>query len=903
MIAGEPLQLLTTKVLLPRLPAGLVERPRLLGLIDQVRAKQLTVIKGGAGFGKTALAIAFAQRLGENGHLVAWLGLDPDDSEPTRFIRYVAQALHRASGSCEASVRLISDVSLLAPVTFVASLINELADIDEDVYLILDDYHAIADDEVHAALAYLLRRAPSQFHLMLTTRVEPELPLAGLRGANQLLEIDADALRFDADETQRFLERENIATVPTEAKVLEDKTEGWPALLRIFVSALKPGQSFAQGLERLSGTGRPIGAYLAELLDGLPSNVVATMVRTAIVDRFSASLCQAITGAMSEKDFLETMASCQSLLAPLDQEGRWFRYHPLLAEHLSQRLKSELGDEIPWLHRRAYRWYARQELWTEAVRHAIAAGETDQAVGWIKNCAMDLVKQGDLLTLMDWQRLFPTELMRGQLAVRLAMAWGMALAMRFDEALELATELEADVSTGDTSKAELIRCECETIRSVAIALKDDSRTALVLAEAALRSTSDPWTANVASNVVRFGHLKAGDFKSFYATPWIPYSHEEDRRNLFASVYRRCLLGHAEAQQLRLGTAERHYLEGMLLAEKHMGPNSVAAALPASLLAYIRYDQGRMDEAEALILDRVPMISAGAMLECVLRSALVLVRIAEWRGNLERAYALLEQAESLGHARRWGRLVAAAMAERVRLYLAEGRIMESGASVDRLDRLTTEYVATTRCAWSEIRVCATLARAQLALAHQRPRDSIALLKPLLDDAEAAQDHHLVLRLTLQLAIASLSASESTQATTIFRRVVSMAAPARICQTILEQGLLVGPFLLGAPENLQRTGMNPELLPYLQDLLSRWRARFQSERPARSASGVVGSLSARERTILEMIGEGKSNKEIARTLDITPETVKSHVKKIFVKLAVEKRAQAVARAQSLGLVRTH
>jgi LuxR family maltose regulon positive regulatory protein len=213
------------------------------------------------------------------------------------------------------------------------------------------------------------------------------------------------------------------------------------------------------------------------------------------------------------------------------------------------------------------------------------------------------------------------------------------------------------------------------------------------------------------------------------------------------------------------------------------------------------------------------------------------------------------------------------------------------------------VATTRCAWSEIRGYATLPRAQLALAQQRPRDCIAVLKPLIGEAEAAQDHHLALRLTLQLAIASCSANEPAEATTSFRRVVSMAAPAGICQTILEQGLLVGPLLLGAQENLQRTGMNPELLPYLQDMLSRWRGRFRSEPHARSASGVVGSLSPRERTILEMIGDGKSNKEIARTLEIAPETVKSHVKNIFAKLAVDKRAQAVARAQSLGLVRTH
>lgn len=903
MNAGQQPQLLTTKVRPPRSPAGLIERPRLLQIIDQAQAKRLTVVKGGAGFGKTTLALAAASRLGEKGHVVAWLSLDPDDNDAGRFLRYVAQALERAGVPCAAVLRLLSDLSLVAPATIVAGLVNELAETDEDIFLVLDDYHTIADGEVRGIVVDLLRYAPSQFHIVLTTRIEPELPIAALRAQNRLLEIDAEALRFDADETRRFLEQERIAVVAAEANAVRDKTEGWPALLRIFVSTLKPGQSFAQRLERLSATARPIGAYLAEMLDGLPRDLAAAVMRTAIVDGFSASLCQAITGAKSGEELLETMWSRQLLIAPLDQEGKWFRYHPILAEYLRERLERELGEEIPWLHRRAYLWYAGQGLWTESVRHAIAAGDTDQALRWIKNCAMDLVKRGDLLTLMDWQRLFPTEIMRAQLEVRMAVAWGIALAMRFDEALALVTELEKDTGAEGAAAAERVSTECAAIRSVVIALKDDSQAALDIAEDCLRRSNDPWTANVAANVARFGHLKAGDLKSFYAIPWIPYSAEEDRLNLFASVYRRCLLGIAEAQQLRLGTAERHYAEGMHLAERHMGVNSVAASSPASLLAQIRYEQGRLDEADALVIDRIPLIAGVAMLECVLSAGLVLARIAEWRGNLGRAYALLEQIERLGQGRGWGRLVAAAFAERIRLCLAEGRIAEATACLDRLEEVARQHEPSVRCAWSQIRNYATLARAQIAVAQQRPKDGATELMPLLQEAEAAQDHHLALRVTLQLAIASVSANETAQAMTLFRRVVSKAAPAGISQTILEQGAAVGPLLLGLLDQLQAKPERLELLPYVQDLLSRWRGRFQSVAPVASVSSIVASLSARERRILEIIGEGKSNKEIARELDITPETVKSHVKNMFVKLAVEKRAQAVARAQSLGLVRTN
>ena len=160
--------------------------------------------------------------------------------------------------------------------------------------------------------------------------------------------------------------------------------------------------------------------------------------------------------------------------------------------------------------------------------------------------------------------------------------------------------------------------------------------------------------------------------------------------MFASVYRRCLQGLAEVQQIRLNAAERYYLDAVALAEQYVGPDSVAAALPLSLLAYIRYEQGRADEAEGMIFDRLPILSTTAMLDCVLSAYFVLVRLAASRKNFSYAYTLLEQAENLGLSRRWGRLVAAAVLERVRLSCLEGRISESVAHLDRLDRIAKEY---------------------------------------------------------------------------------------------------------------------------------------------------------------------------------------------------------------------
>src|SRR5258708_3526168 len=512
---------------------------------------------------------------------------------------------------------------------------------------------------------------------------------------------------------------------------------------------------------------------------------------------------------------------------------------------------------------------------------------------------MALVTKGDLLTLLGWQRQFPAHLMRGQVTITLAIAWGMALAMRFDEALAILDEIERDTDTGSGDAADNIRWECRAIRSVVAALQDDAPRALAIAQACLeRSSTDSWTTNVVSNVVRFAHWKAGNLQALYATPWIPYSLEEDQRNVFASVYRLCLLGHAEMQQMHFALAERYFTESIQLAERHAGPKSISAALCAPMIAQIWYEQGRLDEAEALLVDLMPVIDLAVLLDSTLIAYRVLVRIAIARSDAERAYALLDQAQTLGYARRWDRLIAGVLVERGRIYLAEGRVTEASACVVQLDQLAGAHCPAEHAVSPEIETYRAIAVAWVAMAENRTEEALGALTSALQSVESRHGDYLALRLRTVIALAWLRANNQTRAVEIFREVLS--ANSGIYRSILDQGPEIGPLLQAVRDDTRSTPQTKEIVAYIDRLLDGWRALYEPVTPRRDTEREP--LSARERSIVELIAQGQSNKEIARTLGIAPETVKTHVKNVFVKLDVDKRAHAVSRAQALGLVAT-
>jgi LuxR family maltose regulon positive regulatory protein len=265
--------------------------------------------------------------------------------------------------------------------------------------------------------------------------------------------------------------------------------------------------------------------------------------------------------------------------------------------------------------------------------------------------------------------------------------------------------------------------------------------------------------------------------------------------------------------------------------------------------------------------------------------------------------LLELAENQGNARGWGRLSAAAVLERLRLFLNEGRIDEGVGCHRKLERLVANYPAPTNCAWSDIHRYAAFGRAYIASAEGRFEDAIPILDRLQQEFESVRNRHLALRVQMHAATIRFRAKQVAEALESFSDIVTAFARAGIYQPILDEGKEIGPLLAAFQDKAERTGGSRELMSYISNLSIAWKSRYESEPQQAPTSAVAEPLSPREGDILGLIAEGRSNKEIAKDLAIAPETVKSHIKHIFIKLKVEKRIQAVARAQILGLVGIH
>jgi LuxR family maltose regulon positive regulatory protein len=282
----------------------------------------------------------------------------------------------------------------------------------------------------------------------------------------------------------------------------------------------------------------------------------------------------------------------------------------------------------------------------------------------------------------------------------------------------------------------------------------------------------------------------------------------------------------------------------------------------------------------------------------------MVKIAVHRMNLESAHILLERAENLGNTRGWARLSAAAVLERTRLCLREGRIAEGVEHLSRLEYLAAKYPAPTNCAWSDIHRYAALGRAYTASAQRRFNDAIAILIALQRDLENVHNRHFALRVEMLVATMKFRSAQVAEALESFGHIVAEFAKVAIYRTILDEGAEIGPLLLAFQETCARKGGSLELQSFVSNLVAGWKSRHEPEQSQHSQpSPTAGALSRREGDILKLIAGGLSNKEIARDLAIAPETVKSHVKHIFTKLNVERRAQAVSRAQILGLADVH
>ena len=408
--------IIATKLYVPSPRTKVVPRSRLTERLNEGLQRKLTLISAPAGFGKTTLVsewVASCERP------TAWLSLNEGDNDPTRFLTYLVAALQTIAATVgERALAMLQSPQPPPTEPLLTALLNEIATLPDSFLFVLDDYHVIDSKATDTALTFLLEHLPPQMHLVITTREDPNLPLARLRARGQLTELRAADLRFTPGEAATFLNQVMGLDLSAEDLVaLENRTEGWIAGLQLAAISMQGHQDVSSFIQSFTGTHHFVLDYLLEeVLQQQPASIQTFLLRTSILDRLCGSLCDAVLldPAVSGQETLEYIKQANLFLDPLDNERRWYRYHPLFADLLRQRLQqsttSPTQDEglgVAELHRRASLWCEANDLELDAFHHAAAANDVERAERLIEGEGMPLHFRGEGAAVLNWLESLP----------------------------------------------------------------------------------------------------------------------------------------------------------------------------------------------------------------------------------------------------------------------------------------------------------------------------------------------------------------------------------------------------------------------------------------------------------------------------------------------------------------
>ncbi len=903
----DPLNsLLATKLHVPRPRPQLVPRSHLIDRLQHGWERALTLVSAPAGFGKTTL---LSQWLAQSGTPVAWLSLEPEDNDPIRFLSYMIAALQTLDPGIGTTALALLQSPQPAPLEAVlAALTNDLVSREGDFALVLDDYHVIIAESIQRGMIFLLEHLPPQMHLILATRADPALPLARLRAQGQLCEVRAAELRFGTAEVSTFLQAVMGLDLPPEAiDTLQSRTEGWIAGLQLAALSLQGRTDVSGFLAAFSGSHRFVLDYLSEeVLSRQPASVQSFLLRTCILERLSGPLCDAVIGQedgeASSQAMLEALDKANLFVNSLDDERCWYRYHHLFAEVLRSCLQQVEPALVLELHHRASVWYEQHDLPIEAVQHALAASDLERAAHLIESIAL-IALHGQLPTVLGWMNALPETLIRAHPFLCIHQALYLMFTNQLEAALARLQDAERCVQENmPAEQAQIILGYVFSIRApIAIFSGDimhgislsrqsldllpeteviarkgalvnashaylvsgdvtpDSEREVAAADALLRAANNPLAAIRSMTLLARLYVLQGRLRQAAATyeqvlQAIP--RPELLQTTFGNLFYHFALGDLLREWNDLDAAERHLLQGMALVKETLTVDPFVALLGYTALA----------------------------------------RLQQARGNTHEALASLDALERLAQQRHFApHLVTQVPALRALLELAQGNLAaaigwadDSGLSANddlRYPR-EEEYL--------------TLARVRIAQERDDPAalfllDALHLLDRLLQDAEAKARIGSVIEILLLRALALQSQGDQTSALSTLERALLLAEPEGYIRLFVDEGMPMLTLLRQAHVR----GMVPD---YVVTLLAAFgeQARVDSALHATRPNSLVEPLTKRERDVLQLLLAGASNREIARHLVLSVNTVKRHVYNICGKLEVQSRTQVIVRARAFNLL---
>ena len=569
--AGGPI--VATKLHVPELPAGRVSRPSLVAELREGSSARLILVSAPAGTGKTTVLASWRADPAEQ-RPFAWLSLDDHDNDPVRFWSYVLAALRTVTPEVGAEVDGVlrsagQDLTELA----LPLLVNALTLLPDPIVLVLDDYHAISNADVHQSMEFLIDHLPRTVQVALAGRSDPPLGLARLRACAELLEVRIADLRLSTEEATALLNGSlRLGLVPEHVRILRERTEGWAAGLQLVGLSLRGREDRERYIASFAGDDRQIVDYLmAEVLDRQNPEVREFLLRTSIVRRLTGPLCDALLDRGDSARRLAELERANLFLVPLDGRRQWYRYHHLFGELLAHELSLAQPDDVAPLHRRAYEWHLREGLVAEAIAHATAAGDHNEAAELIAANWLVFVNRGELMTVEAWTRALPAGVAGSDARLCLARAWILLVLGRPGEVEAEVRAAErrtlpgplADGSSSVESSAAIVRT------SARILLGDVGAAAQSAAIAAELEpdTSARWRPHV-TNAIGMTAFWSGSVEDAESAFTETVSAGEPAGYYAAQIYALGYLAMISAERAEPAEADRRVAMGRMLAERH-----------------------------------------------------------------------------------------------------------------------------------------------------------------------------------------------------------------------------------------------------------------------------------------------------------------------------------------------
>ena len=888
---------LATKLYIPPLRPKVILRPRLIQKLNEGlgRTPAVTLISAPAGFGKTTVLSAWVDDLrlrrkkGSNTtQHVAWLSLDEADNDPARVVLYLVMALRTIDQSFGAGA--LAALQAPQPQTppiqgILTDLVNELASLPDPFVLVLDDYHVIDSEPVDQAISFLIDHLPPHMHLVISTREDPDLPLARERAHDRLTELRASDLRFTLAEAADFLNRVmGLKLSEEDVAALESRTEGWIAGLQLAALSMQGHHDASNFIKSFTGSHRFVMDYLIEeVLHRQPKSVQTFLLRTSILDRLCGPLCEAVLRNVltSCQETLEYLERSNLFIIPLDNERRWYRYHHLFADLLRQRLPQSLPapaeSEINELHIRASQWYEENGFMLEAFHHASAANDIERAERLIEGGGIPLHLRGAVTSILGWLDSLPTSVLNA----RPWLWWRHASLLLINgQTTGVEEKLQAAEAAlqgkGEDEKVRNLRGQIAAARATLALTRYDVQTMHAQSRQALSflppnnlttRANAYWTLGVAymfegdrvaagqayREAISLGQSAGATFTTILATIGLGNVQEANNElHQAAETYRR-ILDLAGDQPLQI------------IGEVHLG------------LAQILYQWNDLDGAEqhgqqSLQLEQQYEKGIDRYIIC----EVFLARLKLARGDVEGAAAILAQAAQSSRQNNFVFRLPEVAAAQILTLLRLGSLSEAA-------HLAQTYSL-------------PLSQARVHLAQDDPAAALAVLKEYRQEVEAKGWQDEGFKVMVLQAVAFHSRGDQERALQVLSDVLARAEPGGFLRIFLDEGRPMAQLLVKA-------SAHRIMSEYVARLLAAFEAeehRSEVTRSLPAAQPLMESLSPRELKVLQLIAQGLSNEEIGKQLYLALDTVKGHNRRIFDKLQVQRRTEAVARARELGLL---